>query len=80
MSLTVPENLAVENQINLFFHNHSLGQLLRQSNVRKVRGISLDTLFQFLLSLAFTGKICSAFWILLTAQFRVFVKMPPIVY
>jgi len=56
MSLTVPENLAVENQINLFFHNHSLGQLLRQSNVRKVRGISLDTLFQFLLSLAFTGK------------------------
>ena len=47
---------AVENRINSFFHNHNLGQLLRQSNIRKEKGVCLDTLFQFLLSLAFTGK------------------------
>jgi hypothetical protein len=40
----------------LFFYNHNLGQLLRQSNIRKEKGVCLDTLFQFLLSLAFTGK------------------------
>ena len=47
---------AVENRINSFFHNENLGQLLRQSNIRKSKGVSLDTLFQFLLALAFTGK------------------------
>ena len=46
----------VENRINSFFHNQNLGQLLRQSNIRKEKGVCLDTLFQFLLSLAFTGK------------------------
>jgi hypothetical protein len=46
----------VENRIHSFFHNHDLGQLLRQSNIRKDKGISLDTVFQFLLSLVFTGK------------------------
>lgn len=46
----------VENRIHSFFHNQNLGQLLRQSNVRKEKGVSLDTLFQLLLSLAFTGK------------------------
>jgi hypothetical protein len=46
----------VENRIHSFFHNHNLGLLLRQSNVRKDKGVCLDTLFQFLLSLAFTGK------------------------
>lgn len=46
----------VENRIHSFFHNHNLGLLLRQSNIRKEKGVSLDTLFQFLLSLAFTGK------------------------
>jgi hypothetical protein len=46
----------VENRINSFFYNHNLGQLLRQSNIRKEKGVCLDTLFQFLLSLAFTGK------------------------
>jgi len=46
----------VENRINSFFHNHNLGQLLRQSNIRKEKGVCLDTLFQLLLSLAFTGK------------------------
>ena len=46
----------VENRINTFFHNHNLGQLLRQSNIRKEKGVCLDTLFQLLLSLAFTGK------------------------
>ena len=46
----------VENQVNLFFHNHKLGELLRQSNIRKDKGVSLDTLFQFLLTIAFTGK------------------------
>ncbi len=46
----------VENRINSFFHNYNLGQLLRQSNIRKEKGICLDTLFQFLLSIAFTGK------------------------
>ena len=47
---------AVENRIHSFFHNQNLGQLLRQRNVRKTKGVSLDTLFQMLLSLAFTGK------------------------
>ena len=47
---------AVENRINSFFHNQDLGQLLRQSNIRKEKGVCLDTLFQFLLSLVFTGK------------------------
>ncbi|ABQ25044.1 IS4-like element ISGur1 family transposase [Geotalea uraniireducens] len=47
---------SVENRIHSFFHNQNLGQLLRQSNVRKEKGVSLDTLFQLLLSLAFTGK------------------------
>lgn len=46
----------VENRIHSFFHNQNLGQLLRQSNIRKNKGACLDTLFQFLLSLAFTGK------------------------
>jgi hypothetical protein len=46
----------VENRINSFFHNQNLGQLLRQSNIRKEKGVCLNTLFQFLLSLAFTGK------------------------
>ena len=46
----------VENRIHSFFHNQNLGHLLRQSNIRKEKGICLDTLFQFLLSLAFTGK------------------------
>ena len=56
MQQTVTEIVSVENQINVFFHNHSLGKLLRQCNIRKEKGISLDTLFQFLLALAFTGK------------------------
>ncbi len=47
---------AVENRINSFFHNQNLGQLLRQSNIRKDKGVCLDTLFQFMLALAFTGK------------------------
>jgi DDE superfamily endonuclease/Archaeal putative transposase ISC1217 len=47
---------SVENRINSFFHNENLGQLLRQSNIRKEKGVCLDTLFQFLLSLVFTGK------------------------
>lgn len=46
----------VENRIHSFFHNQSLGLLLRQSNVRKEKGISLDSLFQFLLAIAFSGK------------------------
>jgi hypothetical protein len=47
---------AVENQIHSFFHNQNLGQLLRKSNIRKEKGLCLDTLFQFMLSLVFTGK------------------------
>jgi hypothetical protein len=47
---------AVENRIHTFFHNQSLGQLLRQSNIKKDKGVCLDTLFQFMLALAFTGK------------------------
>ena len=46
----------VENRIHSFFHNQNLSQLLRQSNIRKEKGVSLETLFQFLLALAFTGK------------------------
>ncbi len=56
MSPIIPDIAVVENRINSFFHNHNLGQLLRQSNIRKEKGVSLDTLFQFLLALAFTGK------------------------
>ena len=56
MQQTVSEITSVENQINLFFHNHLLGKLLRQCGIRKEKGISLEVLFQFLLSLAFTGK------------------------
>jgi len=44
----------VENRIKTFFHNHNLGRLLWQSNIKKDKGVCLDTLFQFLLSLAFT--------------------------
>ena len=47
---------SVENRIHSFFHNQGLGQLLRQSNVKKDKGFSLDCLFQFILALAFTGK------------------------
>lgn len=56
MSPSVAETVTLENQINSFFHNHKLGELLRQSNIRKDKGVSLDTLFQFLLTVAFTGK------------------------
>ena len=56
MSRIVAEIAPVENQIKSFFHNHKLGELLRQSNIRKDKGVSLDTLFPFLLNIAFTGK------------------------
>jgi hypothetical protein len=56
MSQIVTEIATIENRINSFFHNNNLGQILRQSNIRKEKGVCLDTLFQFLLSLAFTGK------------------------
>lgn len=56
MEQIVAGNANVENRINSFFHNHNLGQLLRQSNISKEKGVCLDTLFQFLLSLVFTGK------------------------
>ena len=46
----------VENRIHSFFHNNHVGLFLRQSNIRKERGLPLDSLFQFLLALAFTGK------------------------
>jgi hypothetical protein len=51
MQQTVPEIASVENQINLFFHNHSLGKLLRQCNIKKEKGIPLESLVQFLLAL-----------------------------
>jgi hypothetical protein len=56
MPQIVTGSATVENRIHSFFHNQNLGLLLRQSNVRKERGIPLDALFQFLLALAFTGK------------------------
>lgn len=56
MSQIVTGIAAVENRINSFFHNQNLGQLLRQCNIRKEKGVCLDTLFQFMLTLAFTGK------------------------
>lgn len=56
MSPSVAETVTLENQISSFFHNHNLGDLLRQSNVRKDKGVSLGTLFPFLLTMAFTGK------------------------
>lgn len=56
MPQIVAGSASVENRIHSFFHNHNIGLFLRQSNVRKERGVSLDALFQFLISLAFTGK------------------------
>jgi hypothetical protein len=56
MQPIVAEILSVENQISQFFHNHSIGTLLRQCNIRKDKGIPMESLFQFLLALAFTGK------------------------
>lgn len=56
MQQTISGITSFENQINLFFHNYSLGKLLRQCNIRKEKGISLESLFQFLLAIAFTGK------------------------
>lgn len=56
MPQIVAGSASVENRIHSFFHNQNLGLLLRQSNVRKERGIPLDALFQFLLALAFTGR------------------------
>jgi hypothetical protein len=47
---------ALENRINAFFHNQNLGQLLWQSKIRKEKSVCLDTLFQVMLALAFTGK------------------------
>jgi hypothetical protein len=52
----VAETISVENQISQFFHNYSIGTLLRQCNIRKEKGIPMESLFQFLLALAFTGK------------------------
>ena len=52
----VAETISVENQICQFFHNHSIGTLLRQCNIRKEKGIAMESLFQFLLALPFTGK------------------------
>jgi hypothetical protein len=56
MQQIVTEITSVENQVSQFFHNQSLGKLLRQCNIRKEKGIPLESLFQFLLALAFTGK------------------------
>jgi DDE superfamily endonuclease len=47
---------SVVNRIQSFFDHQSLGLLLRQSNIRKDKGVSLDTVFQFLLALVFIGK------------------------
>ena len=52
----VADCTSVENRIRSYFHNQNLGLLLRQSNVKKERGVPFDALFQFLLTLAFTGK------------------------
>jgi hypothetical protein len=56
MPQIVTGSATVENRIHSFFHNQNLGLFLRQSNIRKERGVPLDALFQFLLALAFTGK------------------------
>lgn len=56
MQPIVAEVISIENQISQFFHNHSIGTLLRQCNIRKDKGIPMESLFQFLLALAFTGK------------------------
>jgi hypothetical protein len=41
MQQIVAGTTKVENRIHSFFHNHSLGQLLRQSNIRKEKEICL---------------------------------------
>jgi len=56
MQQIVARIATVENRIHSFFHNENLSQLLRQSNIRKEKGVRLDTLFQLLLSLVFSGK------------------------
>jgi len=44
MNQIVAEIAPIENQINSFFNNQALGKLLRQSNIKKDKGVSLDTL------------------------------------
>ncbi len=49
MQQIIAKIATVENRIKSFFYNHDIGQLLRQSNIRKEKDVCLDTLFQFLL-------------------------------
>jgi hypothetical protein len=56
MSQIVAGFSPVENRISSFFYNQNLGQYLRQSNIRKEKGVCLNTLFKLLLSLSFTRK------------------------
>jgi len=47
MAEILSENHVIENQIEHFICNYSIGKLLHQSNVRKQCGISLEALLCF---------------------------------
>jgi len=56
MKKIIPDIVSCENQIQQFFHNQRIGNLLKQSNSNKEKGISPVAVFRVLLSLVFTGK------------------------
>ena len=56
MTSILPEVAAIENRIQSFFQNMCVGPLFRQCNLNKEKGVSLETLYQFLVALVFTGR------------------------
>ncbi len=48
MTSILPEVAAIENRIQSFFQNMCVGPLFRQCNLNKEKGVSLETLYQFL--------------------------------
>ena len=56
MSSILPENQAVENQIDHFFRRYQIGKLLHKTNFAKEKGFSCLFLFRFIFLLVFTGK------------------------
>ena len=52
----LPEVTVIENRIHSFFQNLQVGQLFRQCNLRKEKGVTIEKLYQFLVALVFTGR------------------------
>ncbi|WP_429885579.1 IS4 family transposase [Geoalkalibacter halelectricus] len=56
MNRIVAELVSCQNQIDSFFENQRIAQLLRQSNILKQCGIAPVAVMRFIFCLAFTGK------------------------